>query len=86
MLSPRARAWLTHPVLWVAVIYLAGVALRLQYSLRVQPPESLVSSDMSLYVQLAQRPQVSARTKSPAESGINRLPAGSSAMAAGSLR
>jgi len=54
-MSARARAWLMHPVLWVAAIYLAGVGLRVQYAVQVQPPETVVSSDMLLYVSLAKR-------------------------------
>jgi hypothetical protein len=43
------------PVLWGLLIYAAGVALRIDYSLHISPPEALISSDMGLYVALARR-------------------------------
>lgn len=55
MSSPRARAALEHPVLWVALIYLAGIALRVHYTVFVHPPEASISSDMGLYVGLARK-------------------------------
>jgi 4-amino-4-deoxy-L-arabinose transferase-like glycosyltransferase len=55
MSSSRARAVLEHPGLWVALIYLAGVVLRVLYTLSLHPPEAMISSDMSLYVGLARK-------------------------------
>jgi 4-amino-4-deoxy-L-arabinose transferase-like glycosyltransferase len=55
MSSSRARAVLDHPILWVALIYLAGIILRVQYTLNVHPPEAQISSDMGLYVGLARK-------------------------------
>jgi hypothetical protein len=49
------RRFVYNPVLWAVVIYALGVALRIDYTLRVSPPESLISSDMGLYVDLARR-------------------------------
>jgi 4-amino-4-deoxy-L-arabinose transferase-like glycosyltransferase len=46
---------LNQPVLWVALVYACGVLLRLLYSLSIQPPESLVYSDMGLYVGLSRK-------------------------------
>ena len=55
MLSPRARAILYHPALWVGLVYAAGVALRVLYTLSIQRPDSLIYSDMGIYVGLARR-------------------------------
>jgi 4-amino-4-deoxy-L-arabinose transferase-like glycosyltransferase len=55
VLSPRARAILNNPILWVAAVYVCGLVLRLLYTLSIQPPESLIYSDMGLYVGLARR-------------------------------
>jgi 4-amino-4-deoxy-L-arabinose transferase-like glycosyltransferase len=55
MSSSRARAALENPAVWVALIYVVGVVLRIHYSLRIHPPEASISSDMSLYVDLARK-------------------------------
>lgn len=55
MLSPRARAVLYHPALWVGLVYACGVALRVLYTLYIQHPDSLIYSDMGIYVGLARR-------------------------------
>jgi hypothetical protein len=49
------RRFLYNPVPWAVLIYALGVALRIDYTLHVSPPESLVTSDMGLYVDLARR-------------------------------
>jgi hypothetical protein len=55
VLSPRAHAILRHPALGVLLVYVLGIALRVNYTLSVHPPAAYVSSDMALYVSLAQR-------------------------------
>jgi hypothetical protein len=55
VLSPRARALLYHPALWVGLVYACGVALRVLYTLYIQRPETLIYSDMGIYVGLARR-------------------------------
>lgn len=55
MLSPRAHAILRHPALGVLLVYILGIALRVNYTLTVHPPDAYVSSDMALYVSLARR-------------------------------
>lgn len=54
-MNPRARAVLEHPALWVGLIYLAGVVLRVLYTLVLHPPEAMITSDMSLYIGLARK-------------------------------
>lgn len=49
------RRFLYNPVLWAVVIYALGVALRLEYTLFISPPDSLITSDMGLYIDLARR-------------------------------
>ena len=51
LLPPKLRG----PLPWVALTYLAGVVLRVLYTFRIQPPESLINSDMYFYVTLANR-------------------------------
>ena len=55
MLSPRARAVLYHPALWVGLVYACGVAVRVLYTLYIQRPDALIYSDMGIYVGLARR-------------------------------
>jgi len=55
VLSPRARAVLYHPALWVGLVYACGVAVRVLYTLYIQNPGSLIYSDMGIYVGLARR-------------------------------
>lgn len=55
MLSPGVRAVLRHPALGVLLVYLLGVALRVNYTLSFHPPSNFISSDMSMYVALARR-------------------------------
>ena len=55
MLSPRARHLLRHPAVGVLLVYVVGVILRVDYALRLHRPEAYISSDMSLYVNLARR-------------------------------
>jgi len=54
-LPPRARALLRTPWPWVVLVYLIGLALRVIYTLHIQRPESLILSDMELYVGTAKR-------------------------------
>jgi hypothetical protein len=54
VLSPRAHAVLRHPAVGVLLIYLLGIALRLQYT-SLHPPDAYISSDMGMYVSLARR-------------------------------
>ena len=54
-LPPRARALLRSPLPWVLLVYLSGIALRVIYTLHIQRPESLILSDMELYVGTARR-------------------------------
>jgi hypothetical protein len=49
----RMPAALRSPWLWVALVYVCGVALRAIYTFLVQRPEQFITSDMSLYVSLA---------------------------------
>jgi hypothetical protein len=49
----------------VGLVYLAGVALRVNYTLRVQPPQTTVYSDMSMYVDLAKRLKTSSDPLGP---------------------
>lgn len=55
VLPPRVRAVLRHPAVGVFFVYLLGIGLRVDYTLYRHRPESYVSSDMSLYVSLANR-------------------------------
>jgi hypothetical protein len=55
VLSPRARASLNRPALWVALVYVCGIALRALYTYRVQLATGQIYSDMELYVGLARR-------------------------------
>jgi hypothetical protein len=53
VLPPRLQAALRHPAVGVLLVYLFGVAVRIDYSLSIHPPEQFVASDMYLYVSLA---------------------------------
>jgi 4-amino-4-deoxy-L-arabinose transferase-like glycosyltransferase len=55
VLPPRLVAFLKSPVFLVALVYVVGVALRLEYTLHFHRPEAFVESDMHLYVTLARR-------------------------------
>jgi hypothetical protein len=55
VLSPRVHAILKHPAVGVLLVYLLGIALRVNYTFYEHPPESFISSDMAMYVALAQR-------------------------------
>ncbi|HMF40892.1 MAG TPA: hypothetical protein VKQ32_09360 [Polyangia bacterium] len=55
MLPPRLREILNRPWLWTSMVYACGIALRILYTLRIQRPESLIYSDMSLYLGRARR-------------------------------
>jgi 4-amino-4-deoxy-L-arabinose transferase-like glycosyltransferase len=55
VLSPRLVAIVKNPIFFAVLVYLVGVALRVEYSLNVHRPESFIESDMQLYVQLARR-------------------------------
>ncbi len=55
MPSPRVRAVLRHPALGVLLVYLFGVAVRVNYTLNFHPPADFISSDMGMYVALARR-------------------------------
>src|ERR1700690_309981 len=55
MIPRRVDAVLRHPILGVALVYVLGIALRLEYTLNVHPPEAFISSDMNLYVSLARK-------------------------------
>lgn len=55
MIPRRVDAVLRHPALGVALVYALGIALRLEYTLNVHPPEAFISSDMNLYVSLARK-------------------------------
>src|SRR5262245_36029320 len=55
ILPAGLRARLGSALPWVILVYAAGIALRLFYTLKVQPPDSLVLSDMYFYVTLANR-------------------------------
>jgi 4-amino-4-deoxy-L-arabinose transferase-like glycosyltransferase len=61
----RLRAWLDRRISWVVLIFLVGVGLRVNYSLRVQPPQSMLYSDMSFYVSLAERLRTSSDPLKP---------------------
>jgi hypothetical protein len=52
---PRTHAILRHPAVGVFLVYLLGIALRVNYTFYVHPPESFISSDMDMYVRLARR-------------------------------
>jgi Dolichyl-phosphate-mannose-protein mannosyltransferase len=54
VLSPRAHAVLRHPAVGVLLVYLLGIALRVQYT-ALHPPDAFISSDMAMYVSLARR-------------------------------
>ena len=49
------RSALRHPGLLVLLVYLAGIALRVEYTLHVHHPTAFVESDMAIYVALARR-------------------------------
>src|SRR5262245_6994728 len=49
------RAVLRNPFLWVILVYVTGIGLRVGYTLHVQPPESFITQDMQVYVNLAKR-------------------------------
>jgi len=55
--TPRARAVLDHPRVWVwvLILYACGVGIRALYTFYLHPPERFVSSDMFFYVTLAKR-------------------------------
>ncbi len=55
MLPPRLVAFLKNPIFVVALVYVVGVALRVEYTLHFHRPEAYVESDMNLYVSLARR-------------------------------
>ncbi|HVX96041.1 MAG TPA: phospholipid carrier-dependent glycosyltransferase [Polyangia bacterium] len=64
----RLPSILKRPVaalILVGLVYLAGVALRVNYTLRVQPPATTVYSDMSMYVDLAKRLKSSSEPLGP---------------------
>jgi hypothetical protein len=52
---PRTHAILRHPAVGVFLVYVLGIALRVDYTLNVHPAAAYVSSDMAMYVSLAQR-------------------------------
>jgi len=54
VLSPRVHAILRHPAVGILLVYLFGIALRVDYKL-VHPPDAYISSDMAMYVSLARR-------------------------------
>ena len=37
-------------MLWVALVYLCGLAIRILYTLRIQRPETILYADMQLYI------------------------------------
>jgi hypothetical protein len=49
------QAALRHPAFGVLLIFVLGIAVRVQYTLYVSPPEAFIASDMKLYVDLAHR-------------------------------
>jgi hypothetical protein len=53
--SSRIRSLTRNPLFWVTPVYLCGVLLRVLYTLRIQPPENFIYSDMGLYVSRARR-------------------------------
>jgi 4-amino-4-deoxy-L-arabinose transferase-like glycosyltransferase len=55
VLKSRLSALLRHPGVGVLLVYLFGVAWRVDYSLHLHPPEKFIASDMQLYVDLAFR-------------------------------
>jgi hypothetical protein len=55
VLSPRVRDFLRHPAVGVLLVYVFGIALRIDYTLYAHRPERYISSDMSMYVSLARR-------------------------------
>jgi hypothetical protein len=52
---PRTHALLRHPAVGVFLVYLLGIALRVDYTLTVHPAAAYISSDMAMYVSLARR-------------------------------
>ena len=69
----RAQAVLRHPAVGVLLVYLVGVALRVNYTLNLHPPEAFVYSDMYLYVDT--RAQL-ARARTPRSALGRDAPAG----------
>ncbi len=59
------RALVRLPVLWTAVAFALGVAIRADYVLLGHRPQDYVYSDMQLYVQLAKRLAKSTHTLKP---------------------
>ena len=53
--SPRAQRILRHPAVGVLVVYVIGLILRIDYTLRTHPPEAFISSDMALYMGVARK-------------------------------
>ena len=60
MRAERGRALalppaLQNPLLWVALVWLVGIALRAIYTFAVQRPEDFITSDMYFYVNLSRK-------------------------------
>jgi 4-amino-4-deoxy-L-arabinose transferase-like glycosyltransferase len=55
LLPTGVRAKLGNALPWVVAVYAVGIILRVIYTLRIQPPEAFISSDMYFYVTLATR-------------------------------
>jgi hypothetical protein len=65
VLRVRARAFATNPIVGTTIAFVAGVAIRTNYTFRVQPPQRYVYSDMGLYVELARRLATSSEPLAP---------------------
>jgi hypothetical protein len=55
MFVSRLRSLVSHPAFWTFGVWVLGIALRLEYTLRFNRPENFVYADMELYVSLAKR-------------------------------
>ncbi len=49
------HAILRHPAVGVFLVCLFGIALRVEYTLHLHPPEAFITSDMDMYVRFARR-------------------------------
>jgi len=59
------RALVRMPILWTAVAFVSGVAIRADYGLTGHRPQNFVYSDMQLYVQLGKRLAKTTHTLKP---------------------
>lgn len=55
VLLARVRSVVLHPLPWTVLVFLAGVAIRVHYTLVAHNPARFVYSDMNLYMSLAKR-------------------------------